>query len=69
LTRLAEADKVSEGIDHTGLDHPPRHRFKAGPHVRIAFRTDLALKRLDAVHHDANMNAGTAVAVMLAMSG
>jgi hypothetical protein len=66
LTRSQKRIRLQKGSITPVSIIPPSHRFETGPHVRIAFRTDLALKRLDAVDHYANMNAGTAVAVLRA---
>jgi hypothetical protein len=63
---LAEANEIAEGFDHSCFKHPPRHRFEAGLHVWVILEANLALKRLDPIHHHPHMNAGIAVAVMLA---
>src|SRR5271165_4269226 len=63
---LAEANEVAERIDDAGFERTPWRRLNAGPHVAVAFGADLAMKRFDPLHHDANARARTAVAVMLA---
>jgi hypothetical protein len=40
-------------------------RYRQSSRGDIAFRTDLALERLDAVHHHMKMNARTAIGVMV----
>jgi hypothetical protein len=63
---LAKADQIPEWVDRAGLQRAPWRLFKAGPHVAIGLRADLAMEFLDAAHHRAQPRARRAITVVLA---
>ena len=64
--RLAEANRISEGIDYACLERFPRSLFQSGPHVTVFLRGQLFVEGLHAPHHHAKAYTGTSVSVMFA---
>src|SRR6185312_252434 len=66
IDRLAEANRISERVDHACLERFPRGLFQPGPHVTVFVRDELFVKGVASPHHDAKAYIGTTVSVMFA---